>query len=175
MLSLISGQNISHFFTDTQNTTYILELVKQKREQTRTLVSSKRKKGEVCYTFVQLSVHLLAISSVYSNEIPTNFRLIANPKSAAKPTHTYIYIKISPMEADKWFTCLTESLHTHTPYAKGKQIYIYIYIYIYKFADRSRGRLEGVLFNSCYTKVLGWALLLFRECSTCLWSVPFNT
>ena len=43
----------------------------KKNKQTRTWVSSKRKKGEVCDTFVKLSVHLQTIASVYSSEIPT--------------------------------------------------------------------------------------------------------
>ena len=44
---------------------------RKENKQTRTWVSTKRKKGEVCDTFVQLSVHLQAIAGVYSSEIPT--------------------------------------------------------------------------------------------------------
>ena len=42
----------------------------KENKQTWTWVSSKRKKGEVCNTFVLLSVHLWASTSMYSNEIP---------------------------------------------------------------------------------------------------------
>ena len=44
---------------------------KEKKKQTWTWVSSKRKKGEICDTFEQLFVDQQAISSVYSSEIPT--------------------------------------------------------------------------------------------------------
>ena len=43
---------------------------------------------------------------------------------------------------------------------------IYIYIYISKVGDRSRGRLEGFLFNSYYTEVYGFAQLPSLDCST---------
>ena len=43
----------------------------KKREQTWTWVCYKCKKEEVCDSFVPLSVHLQAITSVYSSEIPT--------------------------------------------------------------------------------------------------------
>ena len=60
---------ISHFFTDTQLTT---ERMKEKKnKQSCAWVSSKRKKGEVGDTFVELFMHLQAIARVYSRKTST--------------------------------------------------------------------------------------------------------
>ena len=45
---------------------------KRTNEHTRTWVSSKRKREEVCDTFVQLSVHLQAIAGVYFHKTTRN-------------------------------------------------------------------------------------------------------
>ena len=42
----------------------------------------------------------------------------------------------------------------------------YDYKYIYKLADRSREQPKGSLFNSYYTMMLRWVLLLSLDCST---------
>ena len=40
--------------------------------------------------------------------------------------------------------------------------------------DCSWGQPKGSLFNSYYIMVQGRALLFFLDCSTCLWTVPYN-
>ena len=78
----------------------------KKREQTRTWVSSKRKKGEVCDIFVQLSVHLHAITSVYSSEIPT--------KSPGMQTHLLTFANLASVSTGLapalfcWLSCSVE-------------------------------------------------------------------
>ena len=59
---------------------------RKENKPTRTWVSSKRKKGEVCDTFVLLSVHLQAIVSVYSIDIPTKQQgTLTHPLTLTKP------------------------------------------------------------------------------------------
>ena len=89
MISLISGQGISHFLR-THKTQHTQPRGWKKREETWTSVNSKRKKEEVRDTFVLLSVHLQAIASVYSSEIPTkspgmltHLLTLANPASGS--------------------------------------------------------------------------------------------
>ena len=69
---LISGQGYFTFlYGHTKHNIHNQEGGRKENKQSRTLVSSKRKKGEVCDTFTLLSVHLWASMSVYSSEIPT--------------------------------------------------------------------------------------------------------
>ena len=66
---LISGQGYFTFLY--QHTKYTTEWMEEKNKQSRAWVSSKHKRGEVCDTFVQLSVHLQAIAGVYLRKTPT--------------------------------------------------------------------------------------------------------
>ena len=88
MVSLISGQDILHCFTNTQDTTYPTERVDEKKDkQSRTWVSSKRKKGEVCDTICSfLFTWGGAIASVYPSEIPTQTTgTLTHPLTLANP------------------------------------------------------------------------------------------
>ena len=59
VVSLISGQGYFTFlYEHTKNNIHNRESGRKENKQTRTWVSSERKKGEVCDTFAQLSVHL---------------------------------------------------------------------------------------------------------------------
>ena len=65
VVSLISGLGYFPFlYGHTKHNIHTWEGGRKENKQTRTWVSSKRKKGEVCDTFVQLSVHLQVIASV---------------------------------------------------------------------------------------------------------------
>ena len=55
------------------------------------------------------------------------------------------------------------------------QLYVFKYSYLNKLAEYSRGRPEDSIFKSYYTEVLERALLIFLDCSTYSWSVPFNS
>ena len=87
MVFLISGQGYFTFLY--QHTKYTTDWVKEKKnKQSLAWVSSKRKKGEVCDTFVH-SVCLSANVSVYSSETPTkplgmltHFFTLVNPASS---------------------------------------------------------------------------------------------
>ena len=71
MVFLIYGKG--YFTLLYQHIKYTTEWVEEKKnKQSRAWVSSKRKKGEVCDTFVLLSVHLQAIAGVYLRETSTN-------------------------------------------------------------------------------------------------------
>ena len=69
-------------------TTYITERIEEKKKkQSRAWVSSKRRKGEVCITFMLLSVYLQAIVSVYSSEIPTkSLEMLTHPLTLSNTT-----------------------------------------------------------------------------------------
>ena len=75
---LISGQEYFTFlYGHTKHNIHTQEGERKENKQTRTWISSKPKKGEVYDTFVQFSVHLQAIASVYSHKVTRN----ADPSS----------------------------------------------------------------------------------------------
>ena len=85
--------------------------------------------------------------------------------------HTYTHIHMYKHKHTYRHIHMYNLRHTHT------QIYLQEYLRIHvqvKLSTFSRGRLEGSLFNSYYTEVVGRALLLSQDCSTLPWYVPYN-
>ena len=68
----ISSQGYFIFlYGHTKHSIHNWEGERKENKQTRTWVSSKFKNGEVCDTFVELTMHLWVSTGVYSSEIPT--------------------------------------------------------------------------------------------------------
>ena len=80
----------------------------KENKQTRTWVISKRKQGEIFDTFVQLSVHMCAITSVHLREIPTkppetltHHLTLANRASATQVLAlAFLDLRLSPISVD---------------------------------------------------------------------------
>ena len=101
---------VRQFSSWTHKTQHIQLREWRKREQSQTWVSYKRKKGEVCDAFVQLSVHLWTIVSMYSSEIPTKPQgMLTNPlmlvNMASGPTGSSSCL-LSPVDCPILLTAL---------------------------------------------------------------------